>query len=100
MRPGMERAELEQWKGREVARLLALVESERRYYQEIVASVPVGLLVLSFDMAIVSSNRAVRRSFGLKSCDAVRGRLDALLPGWAVEMLVSVFAGAGYAIQN
>ena len=57
----MERAELEPWKGREVARLLALVESERRYYQEIVASIPVGLLVLSHDFLIVSSNRAIRR---------------------------------------
>ena len=49
----MERVDLEQWKAREVARLLALVETERRYYQEIVASIPVGLLVLSTDLAII-----------------------------------------------
>src|SRR5229473_1925502 len=72
----MERADLEQWKAREVARLLALVETERRYYQEIVASIPVGLLVLSSDLAIIS---------GLRSGDSLRGRLDSLLPGWVLD---------------
>ena len=38
----MERADLEQWKAREVARLLSLVETERRYYQEIVSDVAQG----------------------------------------------------------
>jgi len=86
----MERADLEQWKGREVARLLALVETERRYYQEIVASVPVGLLVLAADLAIVSANRATRKIFGLRSGDALRGRLDALLPGWVLDRVTAV----------
>jgi PAS domain S-box-containing protein len=86
----MERADLEQWKGREVARLLALVETERRYYQEIVASIPVGLVVLSSDLSIISSNRAVRTIFGLRSGDAVRGRLDALLPGWVLDRVNAV----------
>ncbi|HWY48950.1 MAG TPA: response regulator [Bryobacteraceae bacterium] len=86
----MERADLEQWKGREVARLLALVETERRYYQEIVASIPVGLVVLSSDLSIISSNRAVRTIFGLRSGDALRGRLDALLPGWVLDRVNAV----------
>jgi len=81
----MERADLEQWKAREVARLLALVETERRYYQEIVASIPVGLLVLSSDLAIISANRAIRKIFGLRSGDSLRGRLDSLLPGWVLD---------------
>jgi two-component system, cell cycle sensor histidine kinase and response regulator CckA len=81
----MERADLEQWKAREVARLLALVETERRYYQEIVASIPVGLLVLSSDLAIISANRAIRKIFGLRSGDSLRGRLDTLLPGWVLD---------------
>ena len=85
----MERADLEQWKGREVARLLALVETERRYYQEIVASIPVGLVVLSPDLSIVSANRAVRKIFGLRSGDALRGRLDALLPGWVLDRVTA-----------
>ena len=86
----MERADLEQWKAREVARLLSLVETERRYYQEIVASIPVGLLVLSADLSIISANRAVRKIFGLRSGDALRGRLDALLPGWVLDRVTEV----------
>lgn len=87
----MERIELEQWKGREVARLLALVESERRYYQEIVASIPVGLLVVSHDLSIVSSNRAARRILGLRSSEPMRGRLDTLLPAEVVGKIQSIF---------
>jgi len=86
----MERADLEQWKAREVARLLALVETERRYYQEIVASIPVGLLVLSSDLAIISANRAIRKIFSLRSGDSPRGRLDSLLPGWVLDRVTEV----------
>jgi two-component system, cell cycle sensor histidine kinase and response regulator CckA len=88
----MERSDLEQWKAREVARLLALVETERRYYQEIVASVPVGLLVLSPDLTIVSSNREVRKIFGLRSGDPVRGQLDTLLPAWVLDRVREVLS--------
>ncbi len=88
----MERADQEQWKAREVARLLALVETERRYYQEIVASAPVGLMVLSADLSIVSSNREVRNIFGLRSGDPVRGRLDTLLPAWVLDKVREVLA--------
>ena len=86
----MERADLEQWKAREVARLLALVETERRYYQEIVASIPVGLLVLSTDLAIISANRAIKKIFGLRSGESLRGRLDSLLPGWVLDRVHEV----------
>ena len=75
----MERADLEQWKAREVARLLALLETERRYYQEIVAYIPVGILVLSSDLSVISSNRALRKIFGLRSGEALR-RMESLLP--------------------
>ncbi len=60
----MERTGFEQWKPREVARLLALVETERRYYQEIVATLPAALVVLAADRTIVSANRAFRRLIG------------------------------------
>ncbi len=77
----MDRSDLEQWKPKEVARLLALVETERRYYQEIVAGLPVGLLVLSSDLSIISANAAVRRIFRLRSGEALRGGLEALFSG-------------------
>src|ERR1700691_3859881 len=85
----MERADLEQGKAREVARLLGLVETERRYYQEIAASIPVGLLVLSPDLAIISANPAARKMFGLTG-SPLRSRLDALLPAWVLDRVTEV----------
>src|SRR5579872_3499726 len=86
----MERVDLEQWNGREVARLLTLVETERRYYQEIIASLPVGLLVLSGDLSVVSSNRAVRRILGLRSTDQLRGCLTNLFPQSLLDQVQEV----------
>ena len=76
----MERAELEQWKAKDVARLLALVETERRYYQDIVSTLPIGLLVVSADLEIISANRAFRRAFKLRSQEVQRQRLPDVLP--------------------
>src|SRR5271155_2670702 len=76
----MERNDLEQWKAKEVARLLALVETERRYYQEMVASLPVGLVVLSAELAMVSANRAFRQLFGLRTEDLRRKAFDQVIP--------------------
>lgn len=89
----MERADLEQWKAREVARLLALVESERRYYQEIASAIPVGLLIVSRDLAIISANRAVRSIFGL-SASPLRSRLDTLLPASVLDRVSDVLQTA------
>ncbi len=76
----MERTGLEQWKAREVARLLSLVETERRYYQEMVASLPAGLVILKGDRSIVSANRAFRRAVGLRN-EELRGRtIEQLFP--------------------
>ena len=86
----MDRSDLEQWKPKEVARLLALVEAERRYYQDILAGMPVGLLVLSSGLSIVSANTAVRQIFRLRSGDALRGKLDVLLPGEVLDRVREV----------
>jgi two-component system, cell cycle sensor histidine kinase and response regulator CckA len=76
----MERTELEQWKAKEVARLLALVETERRYYQEMVAMLPLPLMVLSADRTVLSANRAFRQAFGLKSKDLRGKTIEQILP--------------------
>lgn len=76
----MERNDLEQWKAKEVARLLALVETERRYYQEMVAMLPAALAVLSVDRHISSANRAFRQTFGLRSGDMRGKTIDQILP--------------------
>ncbi len=76
----MERTDLDQWKSREVARLLTLVETQRRYYQEIVSSIPVGLLVLSSDLGVILANAAARRILGLRTSDALQRRVETFLP--------------------
>jgi len=75
----MERTDFEQWKAKEVARLLALVETERRYYQEMVASLPVALVVLSLDRSIVSANRAFRQMFGVRTEDLRRKTIEQIV---------------------
>ena len=86
----MERTDLEQWKSREVARLLTLIETQRRYYQDIVASIPVGLLVFSSDLAIILANAAARKALGLRSGDSLQRRLDTLLPAWLLDRVEEV----------
>ncbi|HEV2202283.1 MAG TPA: response regulator [Bryobacteraceae bacterium] len=76
----MERTDFEHWKGKEVARLLALIETERRYYQEMVAALPVAIAVLSTDRSIVLANRAFGQMFGLRADEIRRKTIEQLLP--------------------
>jgi PAS domain S-box-containing protein len=85
----MERTDLDQWRSREVARLLSLVETQRRYYQEIVASIPVGLLVLSSDLSILLANGTARKIFGLHSGESPR-RMDTILPASLLDRIEEV----------
>jgi CheY-like chemotaxis protein len=62
----MDRADQEMWRAKEVARLLSLVEAERRYYQEILAVLPVAVAVLSQDLTFASSNLSFRRLFSIQ----------------------------------
>jgi two-component system, cell cycle sensor histidine kinase and response regulator CckA len=80
----MDRTGFEQWKPREVARLLALVETERRYYQEMVAALPVALAVLSPDRAIASANRAFRRLVNLTGDELRQKSIEQILPSDAL----------------
>jgi hypothetical protein len=75
----MERADFEQWRSREVARLLALVESERRYYQEIVAALPVPVAALSADLGLVYANRAFRQTLELRTEELPRRTIGQIL---------------------
>src|SRR5579862_2506798 len=86
----MERTDLDQWKSREVARLLTLVETQRRYYQEIVASLPIGLLVLSSDLGVILANTAARKMLGLRNTDSLQRRLDAFFPRWVLDRVEEV----------
>ena len=76
----MERMDFESWKSKEVARLLALVENQKRYYQDMVSGLPVGLVVLSADRSVVSANRAFRQAFGLRVEDLRGKTIEQILP--------------------
>jgi signal transduction histidine kinase len=76
----MERTDFEQWKAKEVARLLALVETERRYYQEMVAMLPAAVVVLAPDESILYANRAFRQTFGVRSEELRRKTIRQILP--------------------
>ncbi|HTS49941.1 MAG TPA: response regulator [Bryobacteraceae bacterium] len=107
----MERADLEQWRPKDVARLLALVEGQRRYFQEIVAVLPVGILVLSADLEVMLANAAVRKILNLPEQGPLRLRIDAVLPHSALDRVrqvtktraaetnIAVDAGAGRRLQ-
>jgi signal transduction histidine kinase len=76
----MERMDFDQWKGKEVARLLALVEAQRRYYQGMVAELPVALVLLAADRSVVSANRAFRQLFGVRIEELRRKSIEQILP--------------------
>ena len=80
----MDRSDQRQWGAKEVARLLTLVESERRYYQEILAILPIPVAVIDSELRLISTNRAFRNHFGisreeapnkLEDCDPIPAEL-------------------------
>ncbi len=85
MKQSMQRAEHEQWNSTEVARLLALVETERRYYQDIFAALPVAIALVDSEWRLVAVNREFRRRFSLQQSDIARLRLPDLIPAPELE---------------
>jgi two-component system, cell cycle sensor histidine kinase and response regulator CckA len=101
----MERTDFEAWNGREVARLLALVENQRRYYQDMVATLPVGLVVLSANRTLVSANRAFRQMLGLRIEDMRGKAIEQILPSDRLiekirEMRVEGIPQRGFMLQQ
>ncbi|OYW08890.1 MAG: hypothetical protein B7X34_07755, partial [Acidobacteriia bacterium 12-62-4] len=58
----MEKPEHYIWRSREVARLLSLVESERRYYEDILTILPVPVAIVQASGRFLSANRAFLQS--------------------------------------
>ena len=75
----MDRVEFDYWKPRDVARLLSLVEAERRYFQEMMAMLPVGVALLSPGLDLTMTNRAFRRMLGIERESVGLRKLDDLL---------------------
>lgn len=91
----MQRAEHDQWKASEVARLLALVETERRYYQDIFAVLPVAVALVDGEWRLVAVNREFRRRFGLMQADFTRMRLPDLMPAPELEAAMAGVLASG-----
>lgn len=101
----MERTDLDPWKSKDVARLLALVENQRRYYQDMVSSLPVGLVTLSANRSIVSSNQAFREAFGVSTEDLRGKTIEQVLPSDRLiekirEMTVHGISQPGFLLEQ
>lgn len=84
----MDRADLELWTGREVARLVALLEAERRHYQEVLASLPIAAMVVSGAAGVISANRTVRRLLNLRPEELHSRKIGDVLPSAQIEASV------------
>lgn len=96
----MERAEFDKWKPKEVARLLALVETERRYYQEIVAAIPVSILIVGAGGTLVSANRQFRARTGRKNEEILGKPIGEVLDIEDVEALARQVMESGVAMPR
>jgi CheY-like chemotaxis protein len=88
--------DIEHWKPNEVARLLALVETERRYYQDLFSALPVAVAVLEAGGAFIATNREFRRLLGIESSQLGRARIADFVeaPGLEQTLAVSALEGA------
>ena len=57
-----------------------LVETERRYYQEMMAALPAALVVLAHDRTVLSANVAFRRLVGLSGEELRKRSIEQILP--------------------
>jgi PAS domain S-box-containing protein len=83
-----------------VARLLAIVEAERQRSEDILASVPSGLLVLSASLRVASANPWLRELFGRPGDDLVGRALGEVLPLAGLDERVQEVARTGKPQQN
>lgn len=74
----MERFETQRWMSHEVARLISIFESERRFYDEMVTLLPVPLATVGSDGAILSANQAFLSEFHIKREELERKSLTAI----------------------
>ncbi len=81
----MQRIEHDQWKSSDVARLLSLVDTERRYYQDIFAILPVAVAAVDELWGLTAFNREFRRLLGLQMADLAGVRLPDLIPDPVLE---------------
>lgn len=81
----MERIDSDIWSAAEVARLLTLVENEKRFYQEILSLCPVPMAVVGQNLALQSVNRAFRTLFALKHGETADVKITDLFPALPIQ---------------
>jgi CheY-like chemotaxis protein/PAS domain-containing protein len=81
----LERTDFEIWTAADVARLLTLVENEKRYYQELLLVAPVPMAVVGRDLTLQSMNKAFRSRFQIRQADMVQSRLTDWMPAAIIE---------------
>ncbi len=96
----MQRADHEQWKSADVARLLALVESERRYYEELFTALPLPVAIVDGEWRLAAVNRNFKRRFGPFPGDLTALRLPDLIPDPALEGLLGQVLATGQVASN
>jgi len=89
----MNRADFDLWSTKEVARVLALVETERDSYREMLAAIPTPIAVAAAG-AITWANRAFLRMLSLRVED-VRGKTIEQVLGNAAPRITSTPLGDG-----
>lgn len=77
----MEKSEHYIWRSREVARLLSLVESERRYYEDILTILPVPVAIVRASGQFLSANRAFLQSRQITIAELSALNMTRVLPG-------------------
>jgi CheY-like chemotaxis protein len=96
----MQRVEHEFWKRADVARLLALAESERRYFQEILAALPVAVAVAAKDGSLRAANQAFRDLFGLRPEEVAQADVSRLFPGAPVAEWIREVIETGQPVEE
>ncbi|MEJ5369178.1 MAG: response regulator [Bryobacteraceae bacterium] len=96
----MQRVEHEFWKRADVARLLVLAEAERRYFQDILAALPVAVAVAARDGSLRAANRAFRELFGLQTEEVAHADVSRLLPGAPVAEWIREVIDTGSPVED
>lgn len=87
----MEKSEHYIWRSREVARLLSLVESERRYYEEILTILPVPVAIVQASGQFISANRSFLKSQKISIAELSALNMARVLP--AVPKVPGAYEG-------
>jgi CheY-like chemotaxis protein len=100
----MERFETHRWSSHEVARLISVFESERRFYDEIVSLLPVPLATVGADGTLLSANQAFLAEFDIKREELERKSLSAIFGDatWLSALLpreTGILAVRGFAVH-